>query len=142
LCASGLLSLYRETNVSYQLFSKEDREAANWLVSSTAPEALVLTAPVHNSFVSNLAGRTIVMGYPGMLWVHGIPYGEVEMAVRNIYKGKANSFYEIKRLGISYIVVGPVERAEMLANEEYFAKSFCSIYTSKNYTIYDVNCLQ
>jgi len=97
-----------------------------------------LTAPIHNSFVNNLGGRRIFMGYQGLLWVHGIPYGQREQEVKSIYSGSSNSISLLKENNISYVVVGPSEKNDLMTDIDFFTKNFCLVKKSENYQIFSV----
>src|SRR3989304_1076179 len=77
-----------------------------WVKLNTPQDSIFLTAPIHNSFVSNLGGRRIYMGYPGLLWVHGISYGSRERNLKDIYMGVREAKFLVLKEGIDYIVVG------------------------------------
>jgi hypothetical protein len=44
---------------------------AELVKAQTAPRALIIHAPVHNTPVF-LTGRRSLMGYPGHIWTHGL----------------------------------------------------------------------
>ena len=135
---SAIPSIYRELNVSYQLFSKEDTALGQWVKNNTDRNSIFLTAPIHNSFVNNLGGRRIFMGYQGLLWVHGIPYGQREQEVKSIYSGSSNSISLLKENNISYVVVGPSEKNDLMTDIDFFTKNFCLVKKSENYQIFSV----
>ncbi len=139
MVSTALLSIYRETNLRYVLFTKEAVAAAEYIKEKTPKDALFLTYKIHNSPVNNLAGRSIMMGYPGYLWVHGIDYAKREKDIALIYSGAANAGELIKKYGISYVVIENYDPSDMLINRNYFDDNHPVFYKSLNYTIYKVN---
>lgn len=133
---SAIISLYREINLSYQLFSKEEVSLGAWVRANTPTSSVFLTGPIHNSFVNNLAGRRIYMGYPGTLWVHGIDYSQREKDVKEMYAGS----YPAERFAgqIDYAVVGPVEKNDLKANIGFFQRNYCLVKRSENYSIFSI----
>lgn len=136
LTASAILSVWRESFVKYQLFSAEEVQLADWVTKFTPAGSVFLTAPIHNSFVNNLAGRKVFLGYPGMLWVHGISPTEREKAVKLIYTLPGKSLGIIKESGIDYLVVGPYERGSFAVNRKEFDRLFCLVESTPGYRIY------
>ncbi len=143
LTLAGSLDVWRSLspaeNVS--LFGKEELEVASLLREKTPPRALILHAPIHNSVVA-LSGRQSVMGYPGHLWTHGIGYAQRELDVTTIYKGGAQMLEPLSRLGVDYVIIGPVERAQLKVDENYFAKSYPVVVDHGEYRVYRVTLLK
>jgi len=139
LIFSSMVSFYREVQIKNWLFSAEDVQLGYWVKNSTPKDALFLTSFTHNSFVSNLGGRRILMGYQGSLWVHGIKYGTREKDIREIYLGGHKAKNLINQYGIDYIVVGPGERNNLNADENYFQQNFYLIKKTGNYQIFAVS---
>jgi hypothetical protein len=61
MCLTALLSIYREVNIKYVLYSKENVEAANFIKMHTVANSVFLTNKVHNSPANNLGGQQIFM---------------------------------------------------------------------------------
>ncbi|QQG41953.1 MAG: hypothetical protein HYV90_01415 [Candidatus Woesebacteria bacterium] len=140
LTLSSLLSIYREMNVSYQLFSKEEVDLGSWVRENTPFDSLFLTEFTHRSFASNLGGRKILMGYQGSLWVHGIKYGDRERDIKNIYLGASDAMNLLYKYDVDYVVIGPGERNVLKASEDFFIENFCLVKATTNYRIYSVKC--
>lgn len=136
LVSSALLSIYRESFVRYTLFTSSDTRLASWAKTNTPPQAIFLTAPIHNSFVNNLAGRRIVMGYPGMLWVHGIDYSQREKEVKSIYNLLPGFEDLIVRNNIDYIVKSPYEINQYQIDQGEFDRRFCLVFSLEQFRIY------
>jgi hypothetical protein len=139
LTLAGALDVWRALSPAENvgLFSKDELEVAALLRAKTAPRAVILHAPIHNSVVA-LTGRQSVMGYPGHLWTHGIDYGSREQEVRAIYQGSAQAGALLARLNIAYVLIGPVERAQLQPNEDYFNNLYPVVIDHGNYRVYQV----
>lgn len=143
LTLSSQLSIYREIRLQHVLFSKEEVGLAEWVKNNTPTDALFLTAPVHNSFVNNLAGRRIYMGYQGLLWTQGIDYSQREIDLKEIYRGTKNVSVLLDSNNIDYIVIGPKEVADLEVNVGFFEKSYCLVKQTDNYEIFQISdCMQ
>jgi hypothetical protein len=119
-----------------RLFSREELEVASILREKTPPRSVILHAPIHNSVVA-LSGRQSVMGYPGHLWTHGIDYRQREAEVLTVYRGGSDQF--LSRFKVDYVIVGPVERSQFRADENYFASRYPLVIDHGGYRVYRVN---
>lgn len=136
MVSSALLSIWREINVKYILFSKEAAAIGEQLKIITSPNDIFLTYKIHNSPVNNLAGRSIIMGYPGMLWVHGINYQKREQDINDIFAGSANAQMLIEKYGIDYITIESYNPGGMFINR-IFLNQYPVVLKTANYTIYE-----
>ncbi|HKG14583.1 MAG TPA: hypothetical protein VKB12_14750, partial [Pyrinomonadaceae bacterium] len=95
--------------------------------------------PVYNDPVY-LTGRRTFLGYPGHVWSHGLNYDRREAELKRIYAGGADAAQLIAANGIEYVVVGPIERAEMkrygVALDESFFKRFERAGGAGEYSLY------
>lgn len=100
---SGAYAIRIPISGSYILYDSDDVDLANWVKVNTKRDDVLLTNTIHNDPVSGLAGRSIYIGYPGYLWVHGIQYSRREEQDKQVLSG---DFSQIKNLEvpISYIV--------------------------------------
>src|SRR5262249_45375449 len=107
------------------------------LREKTPPRALILHAPIHNSVVA-LSGRQSVMGYPGHLWTHGIPFESRKKDLTAIYQGGAQMIEPLSRLGVDYVIIGPAEQSQLTVNENSFANSYPLVIDHAGYRVYRV----
>ena len=120
--AAGALDVGRAiVGPSYEMFDRDGMALAETIRTTTDPHAVILTAPTYNSPVS-LTGRRLFMGYAGFLWSNGLPFVEREQELRAIYAGGPGADDLIEERGISYIVVGPHERADVAPNEQFLSQ--------------------
>ena len=140
LCTSGALDVARifTWEESHQLmWSKEDLRLAQILREKTDPSARILTADDSHHWVT-LAGRAIFLGYGGWFWSHGTDTREREAKVKAVYKGGLDAEKILKELKVEYVVVGPLERERLQANESYFRNNFPLLMNSEEWRVYKI----
>lgn len=138
--ASGTIDAYRILRFDlhrYQMYSAEELALADWVRNETDPNAVWLTGTQHNHWLFNLTGRQAVMTYPGWLWTHGYEYTGIEQAVRSMYQ-RPNDLEHFQKFAVTYVVVGPQEIKELLANETAFVQNLTLIKETANYRVYQV----
>ncbi|HEV3096486.1 MAG TPA: hypothetical protein VG104_05015 [Candidatus Dormibacteraeota bacterium] len=149
LVASGGLSLLQvlpPQGPSYVWFSAEDLQLAAEVRRLTPPKAIFVTAAdpnneiaaYPNNPVADLAGRSILMGYPGWLWSYGINYIRREADIRRIYDGGATALELLHHYHADYVVIGPNEMATLHPNLDYFNTDFRLALHTAHYEIYAV----
>ena len=121
-------------SIKYQVFDAGGLQFAELVKAQTAPRALIVHAPVHNTPVF-LTGRRSLMGYPGHIWTHGLQFVQREGEIRRIYLGAPDAELLIRSYGIEYLVVGPQERIVMRVNDMFFTR-FQKVGQVGEYTLY------
>lgn len=137
MISSASLSIYREVNVKFMLFSKDGVKLANTIKETTPTNSRILTYKIHNSPVSNLAGRNIFMGYPGSLWVHGIKFQNREKDIDEIYKGTENAKLLLDKYNVNYVLIESYDPQGMIINREFFNQYQVAVKT-ENYSLYKI----
>ena len=135
---SGMLSLVREAVSGYQFLSAEQVEAAEFVIDSTAPDSVFLTATSHTNPVSTLTGRNIVCGSSLYLYFHGVEYQEREARLPDMFGGGAAFEAAADELGIDYVYVGSNEYANYDVNVDYFRDNYPVIYDKGGITIFQI----
>lgn len=133
--ATALLSIYREINVKYMLFSKDSVELGNYIKENTPINSKFLTYKVHHSPASNLGGRSILMGYPGLLWVHGIDYSKRDKDINLMYAGASDELFN--EYEVNFVIVGPGIDKDIPVNTTYLNK-FPVFYKNNTYVVYQI----
>jgi hypothetical protein len=138
--AAGGLDVWRAAvGTERREFDADGLAFAELIKSKTPPRALILHAPVYNDPVY-LTGRRTFLGYPGHVWSHGLNYDRREAELKRIYAGGADAAQLVEANGIEYVVVGPIERAEMkrygVALNESFFKRFERVGGAGEYSLY------
>lgn len=142
LVLSGALNLLHEfQNNGWIELSREEVELAAQVEEITKSTAIFLSAPIHNNLLT-LAGRAVVLGYPGHVLSHGLPYQALEQQVQAIYSGDPRAKALLRQLAIDYVVVGPQEASRYgVEKVAWFTGIFPLLLQSENYRIYKVRDL-
>lgn len=122
------------------LWSPQDQEFARELRQKTPPDAVFLTAAVHDHPVTALAGRKILLGFPGNSWSWGIEgWSERERDIHTMFRRGEEAKSLWKKYGIDYIVVGDKELwFEKELDEGFIAQNnelVMEWYTTKVYKV-------
>lgn len=121
---SGALSLVKETNAHWLLYSWNDVSLAQYTIDNTPPDSLFLASDRHNHWVTGLAGRNTVMGYRGWLWTYGFYYADREKDVVEMFAGGPGAKQLFNSYGVDYVVLGETEKKEWRANQTFFSENF------------------
>ncbi len=108
-------------SIKYQVFDAAGVRFAELIKEQTAPRAMIIHAPVHNTPVF-LTGRRSLMGYPGHIWTHGLEFVQREGEIKRIYLGTPDADQLLNNYNIEYAVIGPHERIVTPSNERFFAR--------------------
>ncbi|MGH9882663.1 MAG: hypothetical protein ACRD6N_14600 [Pyrinomonadaceae bacterium] len=123
-------------STKYQVFDRNGISFAELIKAKTQPRSLIVHAPVHNAPVF-LTGRRSLMGYPGHIWTHGLEFMERESEIRRIYLGMPDADQLMRKHGIDYAVIGPLERLVVRVNEDFF-KRFEKVGQVGEYSLYKI----
>ncbi|HYD34470.1 MAG TPA: hypothetical protein VD999_00205 [Vitreimonas sp.] len=137
-CLSGVMSVLHESRTQWQIASPLELEVATLIKTHTPPGSTFLIAPSHKHLVPMIAGRPVVMGYPGWLWTHGYEYQNIEKDVATMYQGEKNASQLLHTYGVQYIFVGPDEKNAWKVNEGFLNAQFPVIVEHGQYRIYQV----
>jgi hypothetical protein len=105
----------------YGIFTAPGIQFAELIKSEAPPQAVVIHAPVHNHPVF-LTGRRSLMGYPGHVWTHGLEFGPRESEIKRVYAGAPDATAILRKYGVDYAVVGPLEENVLPVYDEFFSK--------------------
>jgi hypothetical protein len=122
LVLAGALDIWRAIGgtTSYKEFDRDQINFAAQIRQNTPARALVLHAPTFNSPIF-LTGRRSLLGYEGWAWSRGLDYAEREDKIRRIYRGNPDAANLMRQEHIDYVMIGPLERVSMSANEAFFS---------------------
>jgi hypothetical protein len=135
--SSGGLAVLYELQSRKLMFDRDEVAAAEFLRVQTPPRSLFLTAPSLHQPVLSLAGRAIVRGPTAWLWSHGYPFAEREADVRAIYAGRDDAVELLRYYRVDYVYLGPRERQDLRANQEFFDRTFPLFYRNADILVYD-----
>ncbi len=136
---SGLLSMAREAVSKYQLLSASQVDAAEFIVESTEPDSVFLTATSHTNPVCVLAGRNIVCGSSLYLYYHGVDYAEREAQVKRMFESGEDFELYAAELGVDYVYIGGNEYANYDVDYDYFAENYALIYEADGISIFQID---
>jgi hypothetical protein len=138
LIFAGALDVWRAISGSqfYQVAGMDSIKLAEDIKNVTGPRALFLNAPVYNSPVG-LTGRRSLMRYSGHLASHGIDYTERETDVKKMYTASPVAETLLRKYNIEYVLIGPDERNELKAKEEFFTR-FPVVAEEGQYRVYKI----
>jgi len=141
LVAAGGLSLLQflpPQGPAYVWFSAEEVQLAAQVRQRTPATAVFVTGEQPNNPIADLAGRSVLMSYPGWLWSYGINYTQREADLARIYNGGASGLQLLHHYRADYVVIGPNEMATLHPNLTYFNTSFRLALRTANYEVYAV----
>lgn len=122
----------------YELFSRDEVAAAEYIKANTAPDALFLTEDNHDNTVATLTGRNIVCGSASYLYYHGLDYqGQQHLADRMLTDAAILEACRESE-GIDYVYIGYHERALSGVITEYLTENYPAAFTSGAITIFDL----
>jgi len=124
-------------SAKYGIFDAAGVRFAEVIKAQTAPQSLIVHAPVHNDPVF-LTGRRSLMGYPGHIWTHGLEFAQRQAEIRRIYSGAPDAAQLLQNYKIDYAVVGPLERLELTVNEPFFLR-FQKVGEVDGYRLYKIS---
>lgn len=104
----------------YDIFTANGIKFAELIKQEAAPRAIVIHAPVHNHPVF-LTGRRSLLGYPGHVWTHGLEFADRESEIKRVYAGAPDAAAILRKYGVEYVVVSPLERDNVTVNEQFFS---------------------
>jgi hypothetical protein len=138
---SGALDLARASDFSVSSVQFTDvggLKVADWVRSNTSPTALFVVADEHNSPIPTLAGRRVLIGYPGWLWTYGLPdYIQKGLDETSILKGDPTALDLVHRYGVDYVMIGPQEIPRG-ASRAYWDQHGKLVYNDGEYAVYRV----
>jgi hypothetical protein len=141
LVASGVLSLLQylpPQGPAYVWFTTEEVQLAELVRQQTPPKAVFVTGEQPTNPIADLAGRSVLMSYPGWLWSYGINYTQREADLARIYNGGPQALDLLHHYHADYVVIGPSETTAFRPNADYFRGQFRLVVHTANYQIYAV----
>jgi hypothetical protein len=118
------------------IFAQDARQMANYIKTNTLEKDLIITGTDHRNPVDALAGRPVLVGYPGWLWSRGINYSVREQAVNNFYFSPSKNNPLLKEFPIKYVLLDNQTISDFKANQQTFDNDFRMLYHSGQYTLY------
>jgi hypothetical protein len=120
------------------VFAVDAQSMANFIKTSIPQHELILTGTDHRNPVDALAGRPVLVGYPGWLWSRGIDYSKRENEVKAFYAFPSKNNPLVNNFHIRYVLLDNQTLFDFKADKEVFDKDFTVIYRSGQYTLYKI----
>jgi hypothetical protein len=146
MIVSGTLMCIREYHLFWQMYDKEDVRMSDAIKRSTPYDAIFITNESHIHPISNLAGRTVVFGFPGWVHSHGY-YGmwERQAELKKFLKRPVVHLDFLKKYNVTHLCWDLRFEAEGHKIDKAWFDSNPKvgepIYKSSKYTIYDLRNL-
>lgn len=139
---SGSLDVFKTFTPAtyYQIFSKSDLDIAENIKITTPSDSVFITASNHNHPIPALSGRSTYVGFQGWIWSHGVNSAKQANNVREVFLGGIRAEEIIKQNKITYVTIGPQEKAEFIINADYF-QNYPYFSPGNGWLIYDVSHL-
>lgn len=139
---SGILDIVPRLKVKKEnipvIFNVNAQGAASFVLNNIPANQLILTGTTHLNPVSSLAGRPVLVGYPGWLWTRGINYQEREADVKRFYSDPAANKDIVYKYGVGYVLFDPQARYDFKADQKVFDAEFLKIYSNSEYALYKI----
>jgi len=136
---SGALTVIHDFLCSWRLFSEQDMVTAEFVRKATPPDALFISSHFHNNPVHSLAGRSILCGYDGWTFSHGLDYGPRANDIKKMYTAPQHFKPLRDQYGVDYVIYSDRERKKYETGPEYFEDNFPKIYDHEGMAIYAVS---
>lgn len=142
LILSGVVEdirIFNTERTKIQIWSQKDIELASTIVEKTRPNSVILTAAVHDHPAAALAGRRIIIGFPGNAWSWGMSdWSQRENDIHTLLEGNTLLTPQlIQKYNIDYVLISPREKYfEPMLNEKYFAENGEQIMQGEDYKLF------
>ena len=123
----------------YELFSRDEVAAAEYIIDNTEPDAVFLTRDNHDNTVATLTGRNIVCGSGSYLYFHGLNYQDKQYLAEQMLTNPGVFEANRENEGLDYVYIGYHERALAGVITEYLMENYPVSFTAGAITIYDLH---
>lgn len=124
LFLSGVMTIAREWNSSYQVFGANEIQAAEFIKENTEPDAVFLADySWHLNPVPVLTGRNIVCGPDLYLYYHGIDTWQRHQDIAAMLENPEDSAALFARYKVGYVYIGSSERSHYAIDEDWFSQN-------------------
>lgn len=118
------------------IFDTDAIAASNFVKNNIAEGQNIITSSTHLNPVSSLAGRPVLVGYPGWLWTRGISYGKREQDLKLFYSDPVSWKFIADSYEGKYAVIDPAAMVDWHAARGTFDDNFMLVYQNSKYKIY------
>ena len=141
LSATGALDTFRamQRGSAIPWVDGADVAAAEWLRATARPGDVLVYGASNTSAVAALSGVPAVLAYPGWVDDLGIEDWRVRLAdTRTVLAGLPGALDVVERRSVDWVVIGPRERWEYDASDDYWARHGTLAFHRGDYRVYAV----
>jgi hypothetical protein len=120
------------------ILTREEVGLAETVRRSTDPHAIFAAGLQHNHPIPVLAGRRVLMSFPGWMWSQGADTKQREHDLRAILALGPTAKDLIAKYHVDYVVIGPNEKEKMGADLEGYRRGFPTTARTDSYDVFDV----
>ena len=137
LCFTGAISLYAGLHFrhNYGLISILELADAKNISTGVPRDARIIAAPTFNHPLG-LIGRSLIVGYDGHLWSHGLNFRENYNTVEAILRGDPNWKKKAAQLGARYLFWGRREQEKYPKSTKPWEKEATCIAEGESAKLY------
>lgn len=133
--ASGFadqILIIKQLSNPFLYYTSEELQLADLVRKTTPLDSVIISNDKHNSWVYNLTGRQILMGYEGWMWSYGFNYNPVKEDIVSFYTTD-NISKIAEKYNIQYAVITNEEKTQLSTPNIY--QYFSPFIHSSNYEI-------
>ena len=140
---SGFTSILESMSLNhkYEIFKLDEIYGVSSAVKNLPVQYRFASYPTYNHPLL-YAGRKVVLGYPGHIWVHGFAYSDVEMKLKRLMLGDPEWKQLAKELNVKYIFWGERESHEYSTSTKPWELNSQKVASCSYGDIYDLGNLQ
>ncbi|MEO7398813.1 MAG: hypothetical protein ABIW84_09635 [Ilumatobacteraceae bacterium] len=141
MISAGGLDTFRvmQRSTAIPWVEHDDIAAARWLRAHSAPDDVLVYGTNNTSAVAALSGRRAVSGYTGWTFDLGVDDWATRWSDTGvILSGGADAHSAIDRYGVDFVIIGPIERREFAASDDYWSVNGSVVFAEGEYRIYRI----
>jgi hypothetical protein len=132
----ALRSMQRSTAIPW--VETGDVAAAGWLRENADSDDSIVYGAHTTSASAALSGVSALSGYPGWIADTVIDWSERVAASASILAGGPDAMDDVERYGIDFVVIGPRERSDYGASDDFWNEHGSLAFEDGDYRIYRV----
>jgi hypothetical protein len=139
MVSAGTLDTFRSMQRSTAIpwVSNDDVAAAEWLRENSNPDDVIVYGMSNTSAIAALGGRRAVSGRDGWTYDLGLEdWSDRWTATRSILAGGNDAGDAVRRFSVDFVAIGPLERNEHQASDDYWKRNGVLVFSSGDYQIY------
>lgn len=139
---SGVLDQVPRALVPYGnlpvIFNTDVIIMSDYIKRNIDEKEIILTSSTHLNPVNSLAGRPVIVGYPGWLWTRGISYVKEENDLKNFYYDPISNFDIASKYGAKYVLIDSTAIYDWKAQVNKFDTNFNLLLSQGEFRLYQI----